>query len=392
MRRNVKFSLIGSAFALIVGGSAVVAQKQTGPKARYAMDVETLSGMAGMQAGRGGMGGAMSMAFGGGGKEAHMLHLRLGSSMAASGAPAADHFPPPGVKAGKTLPLRTPVRETGTGSYPMERPKGRLLLYWGCGATAGKGQPVIIDFAKVAAGQFPPGLFSVRVPRDPGPTVSNSRTYGDWPNGKDGKQPDKGSSLLGEHRVAGNYSPEIRFTLAQDYMAGLKVDTKAQPSGAVGFNWTSIPQATGYHAWAFGGMMGGDGTSQDMVWWSSAEAKEFGGGLWDWLSPGTVANLINQKIVMPPSQTSCTIPTEVKSAAKGFLMSSLVAYGPEVNFANPPKPSNPRAVWNLDWTTKVRFRAMTMWMDGMPGAANQGETPKPKCKPSLKGALKGKVC
>ena len=25
-----------------------------------------------------------------------------------------------------------------------------LLLYWGCGAKAGPGQPVVIDFAKVA--------------------------------------------------------------------------------------------------------------------------------------------------------------------------------------------------------------------------------------------------
>ena len=36
----------------------------------------------------------------------------------------------------------------------------------------------------------------------------------------------------------------------------------------------------------------------------AAGAKEFGGGLSDWLPPSVVANLIARKVVMPPSQTT----------------------------------------------------------------------------------------
>ena len=34
-----------------------------------------------------------------------------------------------------------------------EKPKGRMLIYWGCGEHVGAGQPTVIDFSKLAAGQ-----------------------------------------------------------------------------------------------------------------------------------------------------------------------------------------------------------------------------------------------
>ena len=39
-------------------------------------------------------------------------------------------------------------------------PRGRLLLFWGCGERAPAGQPVILDFAKLARGEVPPGLYA----------------------------------------------------------------------------------------------------------------------------------------------------------------------------------------------------------------------------------------
>ena len=44
------------------------------------------------------------------------------------------------------------------------------------------GQPVVIDFAKVAAGQVPPNLFTSTVPRIREVMASNSASYADWPN------------------------------------------------------------------------------------------------------------------------------------------------------------------------------------------------------------------
>lgn len=362
------------------------------PKARYAMDVGTTTGLAGMAGG--GFGSAMSMMFGGSGKEARELHLRLGSTLAATGDPKADHFFLPAAKLGKSVPLLTPQQVEGTEQpRDFQRPKGRLLIYWGCGTHAPKGQPVIIDFSKIAAGQMPPNLYTARIPPDRGPSVTSSRTYGEWPNAKSTKQPGSGS-ILGEHRIASTYAPEIRFALAQDYMAGLRGQSSPGPEGSVALSWNSVPAATGYYAWimGFAGAPGRDGP-QDLVWWSSSAGREFGGGLWDWLSPDTVARLVADRTVMPPSQTNCTVPAEVKAAAPDFMMGTLFAYGPEANFSYPPRPAT--GPWIPEWTARVRYRSSTMWMIGGPMAdagQAQGKDGKKKCKPSLFGAVTGLGC
>lgn len=347
-------------------------QVVTPPKARYVMDVSTTSGLAGTD-----KGADASLSSGGG--EHRELILRLGSIIPA-GAPSADHFPPAALKAGKALMLMSPVRgrafQAGAPGQPggkdFQRPKSRMLIFWGCGEHAPKGQPVIIDFTKFAAGRMPPALTTVNVPVDSGPMASNSQSYGAWPNPRSNKQPGKGGTLIGEHRIAGNYTPEIRFTLDQDWMPALRGQSRALPGGAVGLSWNQIQPATGYYAWAAGvggGMQGNQAT--DLVWWASSSSREFGGGLTDWLSPATVAGLIKRKVVMPPSQTSCTIPAEVKRAAPNFMMGNIYAYGPEASFVFPPRPESRRTPWIQLWAAKVRYRAWTMMTIGEPdmGAA-----------------------
>lgn len=397
MRSSLRFVSVAAVAAILaaVPGSA---QKTTGPKERYEMDVATMSGFAAMAGGgRGGLGGAMGMMFGGdpSSKVAHQLLLRLGSNdAAASPPPKGDHFFQPQAKMGKSVPLLWEEGKETPGNETFERPKGRLLLYWGCGAKAGPGQPVVIDFAKVAAGQIPPNLFSSAVPVIREVSKANSRSYIDWPNKKGGRQPGSGSSLLGAHRVASNIGPDINFTLAQDYMQGLSASTAIQGDQSVMVRWNAVPGATGYVAWTIGGMGNGSGKNDvgDIVWWTSSASKEFGGGLWDWLPPSVVANLITKKIVMPPSQTSCQIPAEVKKASGEMLMGNLNAFGPEANFSYPPKPAG-NAVWNIDWTAKVRFRSHTMLLigadfGGMGGSSTGGSTPaEPAKKKKCKGPL-----
>ena len=76
------------------------------------------------------------------------------------------------------------------------------------------GQPVIIDFAKVAAGQMPPGLFSTNVPVDRGPNAANSRTYAEWPNKKSSKPP--ASATMDAWVAAGEASTAAGYaTLAE---------------------------------------------------------------------------------------------------------------------------------------------------------------------------------
>ena len=397
MRSSLRFVSVAAVAAMLaaVPGSA---QKTTGPKERYEMDVATMSGFAAMAGGgRGGLGGAMSMMFGGdpSSRVAYTLNLRLGSDQSPSAPPPkGDHYFEPQAKLGKSVPLIAPQRAEGSYTTEFERPKGRLLLYWGCGAKAGPGQPVIIDFAKIAAGQVPPGLFSSAVPIIREVSQANSKSYADWPNSKGGKQPQAGSSLIGAHRINSNVGSDINFNLAQDYMPGLQASTAQQADGSVMIRWGALQPATGYVAWTIGGMARGGGNG-DMVWWTSSASKEFGGGLWDWLPPSVVANLIAKKIVMPPSQTSCQIPAEVKKASGEMMIGNLNAFGPEANFSYPPKPAG-NAVWNIDWTAKVRFRSHTMLLVGadmggmgaMGGSSGSASTPaEPPKKKKCKGPL-----
>ncbi len=140
VRRSAVLSLSAAAIAILVA-SPVSSQQAAGPIARYDMDVGTVTGLAAMGSG---MGAGLSMMFGGGGnKQAHELILRLGSSSApAGGAPKADHFMPAVAKLGASVPLVSPKPGTRTDvpeelPKDFQRPKGRLLIYWGCGAKAG---------------------------------------------------------------------------------------------------------------------------------------------------------------------------------------------------------------------------------------------------------------
>ena len=94
MRSSLHFVSVAAIAAMLaaVPGSA---QKTSGPKERYEMDVATASGFAAMAAGGGGMGSALGMMLGGGpdSKVAHTLDLRLGSNQAPTSPPVrADHY------------------------------------------------------------------------------------------------------------------------------------------------------------------------------------------------------------------------------------------------------------------------------------------------------------
>lgn len=386
---------------VVIALAAAPASTQQGqqvhpPIARYTMDVGTMSGMAAMG---GGMGGAMAMMRGGGGGAIHELVLRLGSTRTPTGAPTGDHFVPAGARLGKSLPLVTPVRGRGGAERPdgtdAQTPRGRLLLYWGCGANAPKGQPIVIDFAKVAKGQVPPGLYAapVNIPGDWAITAANSTTYGDWPNARDSKVIRAGASLLGAHKVTSSYAPEINFSLNQDFMPALNARSSEQPGGSIMLSWNGLPGATGYYAWAMSAKdEGRGGQPMEMVWWASSARQAFGGPMWSWLSPAAVRTLIADKTVMPPGQTSCQIPAEVKKAGGEMMMGHLYAYGPEQHFAFPPRPADVKQPWKPDWTARVRFRSNTMFMVGMPGFDEMGQMdeeeeggeppagPKPKCR------------
>lgn len=382
--RCVSLAAIAAAIITVPGS----AQKTTGPKATYAMDVSTMSGM-GMGAM---MGGGLGSLLGGGGGDNYMLDLRLSSATPSPQQPEkGDHFFMPAAKMGKSVPLlgdapgKPAKPDRDYEQYKMEKPKGRLLMFWGCNTKAPKGQPFVIDFAKMPTAQMPANM-PAQMRGYEAAAAARDANAAWWPNGQNGKQPKSGSSLRGEHRVTSGFTPEIKFSVANDYMASLNVRPSEQ-LGAILLGWNAVPTATGYVAWAMGGMERA-GQGGDLVMWTSANARDNGVGM-EWLSPAEVQRQIAAGNIMPPTKTSCAIPAEAKAAAGGMMFGSMNAFGPEENFSFPPKPADPKAVWNIDWTAKVRFRAFSSFMTGMGNMGAMGGMSEGSSEPAKKKKCKG---
>lgn len=127
------------------------------------------------------------------------------------------------MKMGTSLPLRHEPIPAGPSSEEGKREDIRILLYWGCGEGVRSGQPRVIDTAKMTAEDYT----HVVVVRGGG---SSSRlrlsprkgwTYGEWPNRDSRRDVPNDSSLVGEHLIKGNYTPDIKFALdaRRDFMA-----------------------------------------------------------------------------------------------------------------------------------------------------------------------------
>jgi hypothetical protein len=395
--------LVGLGLAINAGAAVAQAKKPPPPpvqqvippKTVYWLSAATTSGFGIMGGKPPSAGDMMRMAMGGGaGGPSKTLALDLGSKLPPSGPPAAAHALPPGMAMGPSLALKTPkpeprgeTREPTTTPEDFERPKGKLLLFWGCGEAARPGQPLVIDFASLAAGQIPPNLFGgerIRIANPP--STSNWPTWGGWPN--DDKPSRQGvpanASLLGAHKVTGNYTPDIDFTLAQDWMAGLAMTQTKAPSGALLLGWNAVPGATAHFAQMIGGR-GDEAEGGTMVFWSSSDVQTFISGLSDYIAPGEAARLVGRKQLLPPTQTTCAIPKEAMAATEGGMI-SLVAHGPEANFVHPPRPADPRVPWVQEWSVKARYVARTggvagMDMAAMDGGSTKTASGKPKCKP-----------
>jgi hypothetical protein len=360
--------------AALAASAPALAQTQNvrPPIAVYWISAETSAGMAGM----GGMGAMMGRMMGApGGEAGKRMLLQLGSSQPAAGEPRAQHDVPAALGMGPTLPLLTPQAaraERADRDLPegMEKPKGRMLIYWGCGENARPGQPVIIDFAKVAQGQAPAGLTSRRVAVPASPAPGRNRTYGDWPNREDSRAVPAAGSLRGDHLVKGNYSPEIRFSVGErhDFMEPVQLaPVQPTPGGAMKVQWRAVPAATGYFATAMGA-----NEREEVVFWSSSEVQEMGGALMDYVPPAEVARLVREKVVMSPQISECTVPAEVIKAAQVPFF-NFIAYGDELNLVHPPRPSDPKQTWEQQWAVKVRLKstASALLGEGLGGEARE---------------------
>jgi hypothetical protein len=221
----------------------------------------------------------------------------------------------------------------------------------------GKGQPRVIDTARMSPADFG-RAFAGRTPtRQTPPSPHKGWVYGEWPSQEERAEVAKDGSLVGSHLVSGNYLPDIPFTLdkKRDFMAPVEfAPIQATAAGAMKVEWQAIPTAIGYFASA----MGHDQNSGDSIFWSASEVPEIGFGLQDYLTPADVNRFIKERVVMDASRTTCTVPPVFKEAQGAMLQ--FIAYGEELNLVQPPKPKDPKQPWNPKWSVKVRLKSTGM--------------------------------
>jgi hypothetical protein len=353
------------------------------PKINLWMDVSTSSfagmpDMENMGAGGGLLGGLMSAASGGAGlggalktygqaRSFSMLPSRvIDIALLNTSKPAVEvsQAIPASMKMGSALPLVPPVknesiRKEERDELPqnMERPKGRILIYWGCSETVRPGQPRIIDlagdmtkFGNAFSGRYAPDR-SVRV----------SEKHAIYPNDKNTVNLSKDSSITGEHQISGDGIPaSMRFTLsqAQDIMPAIVLQSSGSPASSIKLNWQSLNQAKAYFISAF------SSNGNDMVLWSSSESADAGMGLMDYLPNATIDTWLRDRVLLQPNTTSCAVPQGIFAAKDGGrdsgAMAQMVAFGGESYIVHPPRPADAKTPWNQEWAVRLRLKSQTM--------------------------------
>ncbi len=280
---------------------------------------------------------------------------------------------------GKPVPVTESEEESPAPEF--KRPKGKVLLYWGCGSEVRKGQPRVLDMATADMADFAK-VFQSRRATTRGTHSSPGRPI--WPNKSDSRMIPDGASLQGEHEFSGDGVPEgFKFNLDAQHDLMPAIDLKQRDEGlAVVFNWQAMPQA---RAWFMTSMSMKN--QDEMVFWSSSELPDAGFGLLDYQPNAAIDRWLKEKVLLPAQSIECKAPKE----ALGQGMLRLIAYGDELNLAYPPRPKDPKVVWNPQWAAKVRLKSMATSMVGMPAMERGSDKPaqeKPK-SPDAVDLLKG---
>ncbi|MDO9074524.1 MAG: hypothetical protein Q7U73_14780 [Rubrivivax sp.] len=400
------------------GGVAAQAPKQVvkPPVAQAWIDVATGAGFGMPGMGGGGaspmdmIGGMFGRAMGGGGGN------RFGQTQTAPGGrwvdvtlytrnnpqlAEAEQLVPSGFLS-PALRLQSPKETKGSAPEPdddkvvereYERPKGKLLLYWGCGETVRAGQPRVIDFATATPadlGRF----FQSRRATQRGTHAAVGRPV--WPSPDDARMVPEGASLAGEHTISGAGVPEgfrFRIPAAQDLMPPIGLKQQDQ-GGATRLDWEALPAARAYFIAGMGAGAGAGGEAE-MVIWTSSEQPDTGFGLLDYQTNNAVDRWLKEQVLLAPKTTACTVPKGVFTGQGAMLR--MIAYGNELNLAHPPRPTDPKVPWEPQWAVKLRVKSQTMAMlgmemPGMPGQGAEREAEPEKKEPSTPGVkdlLKG---
>jgi len=401
-------TLFNIAAMVAVGGVAAQAVKAPAqvvkpPVSQAWIDVATFTGMGipGMGAGGANPMAMMGSLFGGGsgakntfgmtqaGSGGRWVDVTLYTSRNSTLSEAAQAVPT-GTQLAPTLKLIAPKAEKGTPPAPgddsvveheYERPKGKMYLYWGCGASVRAGQPRVLDMANAKPEEFQKFFVSRRATQR-GAHSAAGRPQ--WPNAVDARMVPANASLVGEHQFTGQGVPEgFKFAVsaAQDLMPAIEL-RQADAGGATQLEWTALPTARAYFIAAMGSK-GGSGEAE-MVFWTSSEVPEIGMGLIDYQTNPAVDKWLKERVLLEPKVTNCTVPKGVFGEGGGAML-RMIAYGSELHLAHPPRPTDPKIAWEPDWAVKLRVKSVAnamlgLDMGGMPSgsdAQSQGARDQP---------------
>jgi len=344
----------------------------------YQIEALTRAGMGAM-----GMGGGnlMRMMLGGspamGTTTSRSLELRLESPQVVAN-PTAEHRIPPGLAMGATLPLKS--LSTGKGEPPTQQEidlvegKGRMLLFRGCGESAGADQPEIVSMTGWTAEQKRQALVGMKALAGMAWVGDGSGTSGRWPDSTEPPPVPPQGSLVGAHAVVSTYAPEIRFQVgsSHDFLAPVALKSEAVASGARRLSWQVVPTALGYQASATGaGKQEGD-----IVMWTSSEGPGKDSWVPNDLRAPEAARLIQWKVLLPPERTSCAISSQAMAAMQGGAMVTVTAYGDTLTLGS--------AKGEPAWQLSLERRSMATMPVGegmekiMEGESGGGQVEPPK--------------
>lgn len=167
----------------------------------------------------------------------------------APGLPAQQAIPA-GLGLGDALPLLPPTRAElpeSQGGEQVDGTEARMLVYWGCGASIGPGQPRVIQ-VRMRNG-VPEASGSIESRRAPDRDVRPDPSYALWPNQKARNRAERGASLQGEHRITGEGVPaSLKFTLGAqaDFMPDIALQQQGAPADGIVLSWQPVARAGAY--------------------------------------------------------------------------------------------------------------------------------------------------
>jgi hypothetical protein len=289
---------------------------------------------------------------------------------------------PKGLKLGERIDLLASTRDpaadeapaTQNTPTPADGGPYKIRYYWGCGDTAGAGQPLTYTLSlrngkPVQAGKAP-------APRK---TAAMDFQAGDgqvlWPNPSSRKSVSDKASLVGAHRVTdGGLAQPMQFELARDhdFMPALAPRMEGKAADGPTLRWDEVAGARAYfiHATA----MDGD----TIVLWSSSRDAYAGPELLDFLTDAEIAQWTGKRTLLGADARECRIPGEVFAGlGKAEPMLQMTAHG------------GGRSIATAAGTVHVRNKSTATLVPGMAAAGT--ESAKESTKESVKDSAKDEI-